>query len=666
MSSILSGIASIAIASGVALVGAGSAGAAVPEDCSAGMVGYWTFDDGGGTTAADCYDGNPGALGNGPVWTTGRVDGALRFDGVDDNVRIPHSPSLDVDAITIEVWAKLDAPPFENGKLVLRDNVGEARLWQLTVNADGTLRFIASTTSNLWDIDILTRNAITPGRWYHIVATVDAANRADLWVNRLLWGSDDTFTGSLAKGICDMEIGSFGGRWALDGIIDEVALYDRALTVEEIWRHYYNGLADKGYCELPGPIPAPVCGDGFVEGEEECDDLNTTEGDGCSGACAVEPGYNCNGQPSACIADAVDACDNPHAPPGLVSYWAFEEGEGAAAGDSYGANPGALLNGPVWTTGLVGGALSFDGVNDHVEIPHSPSLDVDDITIELWARLDAIPPSSNRKLVIRDSGSEARIWQLAVAAPGKLQFIASTSGAWDIQILTGNKISPDEWYHIVATFDTANGAKVWVNGADWGSDNTFTGPLVKGICDIEIGAYGGRWAIDGVLDEVAIYDRALSAEEIQAHYEDGLAEKGYCAPACADEDQDGYGLDGEEGCPHPGEIDCDDSVPAVNPGAAETCNGADDDCDGIIDDGCAPGAGPGGEGPPGPDGEGPPGIEKASGPDGEGPPGLRSPPPGRSGTPPGRAFLDEASRLDSVVERWNGIDLEPPGDWAAA
>ncbi|MFH1725069.1 MAG: LamG-like jellyroll fold domain-containing protein [Elusimicrobiota bacterium] len=98
------------------------------------------------------------------------------------------------------------------------------------------------------------------------------------------------------------------------------------------------------------------------------------------------------------------------------------------------------------------------------------------------------------------------------------------------------------------------------------------------------------------------------------------ADAGKIAPAVcgcgAIDDADG---DGSFACVD----DCDDSAPAVHPGAEETCyDGLDNDCDGVIDDGCVPGKGQ--------DGEGPPGVQKASGPDGEGPPGLRIPPPGRS------------------------------------
>ena len=115
----------IGVATAVVLATIGSVGAlngwfggggSIPEDTfTRGLVGYWSFDEGSGQNVYDAAGyGNDGTLASStdssdedPTWETGKVGGALEFDGVDDYVKIPDSSSLDIaEVITIEVWIK--------------------------------------------------------------------------------------------------------------------------------------------------------------------------------------------------------------------------------------------------------------------------------------------------------------------------------------------------------------------------------------------------------------------------------------------------------------------------------------------------------------------------------------------------------------------------------
>jgi cysteine-rich repeat protein len=69
---------------------------------------------------------------------------------------------------------------------------------------------------------------------------------------------------------------------------------------------HFNVLGGTTVLEYFPAGPAPVCGDGVSAGAEGCDDGNATAGDGCSALCAVEPGYTCNGAPSACATTCGD------------------------------------------------------------------------------------------------------------------------------------------------------------------------------------------------------------------------------------------------------------------------------------------------------------------------------------------------------------------------
>ena len=101
----MSGRAIFAVAAAAILF---SVSTAFAEDS---LVGWWEFEEGGGSTAGDSSgNGNDGTLVNGPVWTSGIIGGALEFDGTDDRVSVPDDGSLDISgAITVSIWLKMDS-----------------------------------------------------------------------------------------------------------------------------------------------------------------------------------------------------------------------------------------------------------------------------------------------------------------------------------------------------------------------------------------------------------------------------------------------------------------------------------------------------------------------------------------------------------------------------
>src|SRR5262245_18641157 len=76
----------------------------------------------------------------------------------------------------------------------------------------------------------------------------------------------------------------------------------------------------------------------------------------------------------------------------LVAHWKFDESSGSTPADATSnRNDGKLTNGPTWASGYIGGALSFDGVNDYVEVPNSASLGITtDITLAAWVKRAAL------------------------------------------------------------------------------------------------------------------------------------------------------------------------------------------------------------------------------------------------------------------------------------
>ena len=534
--------------------------------CPSGMISYWGFKEGSGITAYDSYDANHGTLVNGPVWTTGKVDGALSFDGVDDYVNIPSSIIWQLGSNWgIEMWAYPTSYKASYNTLYSWIPGG----WlQIFIDGSGYIKIASDTQGEqTW-----TGQSIPLSQWSH-VAIVSNADTATVYINSQSAGAKTltvpTGTANIRIGWDGCTIENCGTNRQFNGIIDEVAIYNRTLTASEVQQHYENGLAGKGYCE----VITPVCGDGFIGYGEECDDGNTVSGDGCSATCIVEAGYVCIGQPSVCsldsdgdgTLDSIDACNNPDAPEGMISYWGFKEGSGTTAADSYDANPGTLVNGPVWTTGKVNGALSFDGVDDYVQVPHSASLSpTNTITMEAWIypkKLLISSYESHEFFVSKGGTSGYALWYW----DGTSKYIVIDVYGKSRRYLNLHRefFALNQWNHLVGVYDGQN-IIGYVNGVEKGRKYVGTDsigstsyyPLIFGAAS----TYPGS-PFNGMIDEVAIYNRALSAEEIQQHYQNGLAGKGYCeviTSVCGD------GLiEGTE--------ECDDSNIASGDGCSATC-----------------------------------------------------------------------------------------------
>jgi hypothetical protein len=204
---------------------------------------------------------------------------------------------------------------------------------------------------------------------------------------------------------------------------------------------------------------------------------------------------------------------------GLVGYWPFDEGSGTIAKDYSGnGNDGTIYGGATWTTGKVGGALSFDGVDDYVRVNPSASLD---ITNNL--SVIAIVKVNNFVNVggIVTYGASVETYALATwVSPNRFAFMSNWPSNWQI-LNTQSSVNIGTWYHLVGVF--SNGAaKIYLNGnldnsATWSistlplsSDRWFA---------IGLNQPGGWEYFNGLIDEVRVCNRALSDSEIKALYD---------------------------------------------------------------------------------------------------------------------------------------------------
>ncbi len=194
---------------------------------------------------------------------------------------------------------------------------------------------------------------------------------------------------------------------------------------------------------------------------------------------------------------------------GLVSWWRAEDN----AYDSVGGNHGFSHGGTVFADGIVGQAFSFDGADDYVEMPHSDNLDFgpnQPMSLNVWVKRISTAAINTILAKRPDCGSQVH-YILQWYAPGDWFHFGSTGSLDNGVHTTADKLPLDSWTFISVTFDGAV-ATMYINGEAVAnhamSFDPNTVPLTIGG-EPSCGDFFG-----GLIDEVKIYDRALSAAEV--------------------------------------------------------------------------------------------------------------------------------------------------------
>lgn len=208
---------------------------------------------------------------------------------------------------------------------------------------------------------------------------------------------------------------------------------------------------------------------------------------------------------------------DPSYDPTLVGHWEFDEGHGAVAADSSGHGvTGMLGHGPTWTAGRVGGALSFDGVDDSVDTDYK--IDTPQWTVAVWVRSPAPPTGATASGPVHRDKNYQINWNHpdprlrgAAALRIKERWYAASFG----------KLRGNTWYHLTATYDGV-GLKAYTNGV------FITTTAASGVADSEFESLNlGRHAaaaqyFHGTIDDVRLYSRALSAKEVRELFQEAL------------------------------------------------------------------------------------------------------------------------------------------------
>jgi len=595
----------------------------------------WTMDDGSGSVATDAVAGNDGSLVNGPVWTTeGQLEGALDFDGQNDRVIInPAALGMqNWSGFTVAAWVKSDiGAGAGTDDIIGWWNYPGSRSWILTHHGN-----------NQYFFEIAGKSFVTGGsvstEWTHVAATYDGSAMR-LFVNGTEVAVQGGLSGNLQNSSSMLVIGSQDdGSNYFNGLIDDVRLYDYALTEGEIalltvvpvdetppsvpqnltvtstdynavgltWdvatdaesgvafyevfrdgvsvgQHVANSFTDTGLAEATTYTyrVAAVNGDDYSSAQSSPVDATTlsdmdpptTTGisadangvevsfdEDLDPVTAQEPAnYSIDGgvtvtaaelQPDGrtvvlttsgavegvtynlSISGVEDLAGNPIAPvsleftpvfgdPDLIAHWDMDDPAGSVAADVTGnGHDGSLTGDANFVSGLSNGAVALDGNGDMIRVDSAPlALDtLNQFTVLAWVKNSIGSGAGTDDIAGQWNYPNSPSWILT--HHGNNQYFFEIAGKG---YLFGGTVSTD-WTLVAGTYDGST-MRLYQNGVEVASQGGLSGSLTFASADFVIGGQDDNSNyFAGLIDDVQLYSRALSAGELLTAYEDGAPE----------------------------------------------------------------------------------------------------------------------------------------------
>jgi hypothetical protein len=466
-------------------------------------------------------------------WMGGKIKNGLSFDGSGDYVNVlPNTSSLPVfkqnTAHSIALWVNANYSGYV-GNAVWAEceaNTGCTNSephFEIRIAANGKVQVHADNDLFSVFLNKTSTGTAFDGAWHHIVWT-DNNGTATLYIDGSADATSFNYTRPGSIAYTQNVIGATNG-WgaAINGTVDDVRAYNRVLSGAEVTQLYAYG----GGCANPAGAPGTVMYNSTRNVMQYCEGRNWrpmgpdpgTGGAGCSNPAKGKGSVMFNS-----TSGVMQYCDGTNwrtlggekmqgTTAGLVGWWKLDESSGNAV-DSIGGNTATINGNPVWqpSGGKVNGALQLDGTGDFAE---STSLGITatsstSFTIAWWIKTN----ESIQKDMI--GWSPYRFCELQVPSAGLLS-CSVNSDAWASGLSTTTVINNNIWHHIAWTLDNGSAEKIYVDGKLEGSvtENIDT----SNPAGIYIGGRSFGNETSGYMDDVRVYNRALSAGEILRLYQ---------------------------------------------------------------------------------------------------------------------------------------------------
>jgi len=460
---------------------------------SNGLVGYWTMDGSNvnwktGLIIDSSGKNNSGIMKNMATSTAtvpGKIGQALNFDGTNDQVTFTSvPPGFNVSEGTMSLWFSLQ-PMSNYGELVNVRTDGNNEVSAGWVNSKNQFRFAYTAGGTIKSVSTSTisENNI----WYHSAMTWSKSNdQLKVYFSGIQASTTQTNLGTWVGAPTIFTFGNDPFNEFLKGKMDDIRIYNRVLSAAEILT-IYNSSAAK-----------------------------------------------------------FNVSPTNYLTSGLVGYWTMDGSKvnwktGAVTDSSGFGNTGTITNMATSTgvaIGKIGQALNFDGGDDYVNMGNVSVLNMglSDWTTSAWIKSTGINGWIVGKLSIVDGGNPDA-WFFNINNSGRIACSIFKSGRTRINSTDdGALINDNKWHHVVCVWNRAGSMIRYVDGVANGSATSISSESAQSISNNQQAFIGARdnsppdLFFIGSTDDVRVYNRALTAKEIQTLYNIGATTKFNVSP----------------------------------------------------------------------------------------------------------------------------------------
>jgi len=458
-------------------------------DLNSKLVSYYKFDEGSGTTVYDSTTNqNNGTFGTGtsaPTWTNNsKFNKALSFNGSSNYLSTPRIPNITSNQITISAWIN---PNSISGTQEISNqgqwDGGPWTGWRFQLNSGHISFKLGDGTSTPYTYSA---GSISTNNWQQVVGVWDGSY-IYIYINGKEAGKSAksfTYSGNNST----HWIGKYPGTgYFFNGLIDEVKIYNTALTPDEIKQDYNAGAATQF-----GATNQTIGG-------------TTT---------SLE--Y--------CIPGDTSYCANP------IAEWKMDEKTGTTTKDISGNNNNGTITGATWTSGKIGAGLNFSGSSQYTTIEDNTSLKpTTTITTEAWFNTTNSSTLYQRILSKTSGGG----YQLSInensacSSSNSLCFLVNINGTYYSATYPSSNLSNNTWYHVAGSYDGTT-VRLFLNGSNIGTTAIISNTITQNTAKLCIGSesastncYSESGFFSGKIDHVKIYNYARTPAQIAYDYNKG-------------------------------------------------------------------------------------------------------------------------------------------------